>query len=160
MNRVQLCEYESDIKNSNVVNLTSTGHVSHGFYLINPPLNFVEGSTIKFDLSDPSLLEMDLQFYEDPDFQNTVEVIGNDIDNFVISRTLELPGTFGSYVTLDSSNKQYPKLLYYNLIAKNPLDLRKKEITSDRDVKGNNKLTVTKHSLDKSYIVSVPNDQH
>ncbi len=158
LNRIQLCEYESDIKNSNVIDLTSTGHVSHGFYLINPPLNFVEGSIIKFDLSDPSLLEMDLQFYEDPDFQNTVEVIGNDIDNFVISRTLESPGTFGSYVTLDSSNKQYPKLLYYNLIAKNPLDLRKKEITSDREVKGNNKLTVTKHSLDKSYIVSVPND--
>lgn len=155
LNRVQLCEYESDIKKSNVVDFTTTGHTSQGLYLINPPLNFIEGSTIKFDLSDPSLLDMDLQFYEDPDFQNTVEVIGNSIDNFVITRSLESPGTFGSYVSLDSSNKHYPKLLYYNLIPKNPLDVRKKEITSDRDVKGNNKLTVTKHSLDKSYAITV-----
>lgn len=71
LNKIKLCEYISDINpieninEINTINFNSTGGNVQKIYFINPPLTFFRGNRIKFDVSDTSLLDMELIFYTD-----------------------------------------------------------------------------------------------
>ena len=153
-NKIKLCEYQSDIINSNEINFASTGGYVQQLALINPPVVFTKGDVAKFDLSDPSILDMDLQFYNDASYQKKVELLGNSLDGFVIDRSGTV-GTSDAYVTLDTSNKYCPNILFYNLIPKSPIDERKYQISSDLEVNGNNKISIQKHILNDSFNIQV-----
>lgn len=157
-NKIKLCKNRSDINTNIIINITSTGGATHGLYLINPPLHFVDGNIIRFDISDSSISDMYLEFYADTDFQKKLEIIGNTDTGFAITRSGDA-GFSGSYVDLNTSIIGVPKLLYYNLIPKSPIDDRKNQITSDRDVVGNNKIVLKSHLLNDKFKVSRASDK-
>jgi len=155
---IKLCKNRVDIRNNVVVNINSVGGSSHGFYLINPPFHFVDGNVIRFDISDESILDMYLEFYSDVDFQKKLEIIGNTEIGFAIKRSGDA-GFSGSYVDLDTSISEFPKLLYYNLLPKSPIDERKNQITSDNDVIGNNKVVLKSHILNSKFVINKSSDR-
>ena len=77
---IKLCKYKSDVFDSNPVSIStvSTPTANNLSYIakINPPLNFTSGNTITFDVSDQSLLDMRLDFFEDITFNNRLDVQG------------------------------------------------------------------------------------
>ena len=85
--KIKLTERFSDIDKGIVISIDSVGGTDHELYKINPPLRFIKNDTISFDVSDTSISEMDLEFYEDPDFTRRLELIGNAEDGFAIERT-------------------------------------------------------------------------
>ena len=109
-----LAETFIDIKpgSENPVELGSVGVGSHKFSKINPPIEIVRNRNILFDISHPSLLDMELDFYYD---QGLTEVFhNNDIDrDFVVSGidTAGLPN--GKKIVEFSENN--PEVIYYGL---------------------------------------------
>ena len=152
-NGVRLCQYRSDVENSNFIQITSPGSGTHYLYQVNPPINIVKNDILKFDVSDSSLVDMELQFFEDRYFQKRVELIGATRSSFAVKRN----GTSGSTdanVTLTTSVKEFPSQLYYTLIPKSPIDERKTQISSDIEVIGFNKIIVKPHILQRSFGVN------
>ena len=80
-NKIQLTETFKDLNQSipKVVDIISVGGTSHIISLINPKLDVVKNSTLKFDLSDPSLINYKLKFYYDQNFDN--EFISTGLDS-------------------------------------------------------------------------------
>ena len=80
---IKLCKYKSDVFDSNPVSISTvtTASANNLSYLakINPPLNFTTGNTITFDVSDQSLLDMKLDFFEDVNFNNKLDVNGTNV---------------------------------------------------------------------------------
>jgi len=153
VDKIKLCLHESDTKTNsgsqkNVIDFTTVGSASQTLYFVNPPLKFIKGDIIKFNLSDPSLLNMDIKFYSDPFYSKRLDIIGNNINGFAIVNS-GTPGTNDSYVTLDTSNKNFPTVLYYNLIFKSPIEESKTQLSSDYSVSGNNQIIVKNHPLNR-----------
>ena len=149
-NNIRLCEYLSDVERSNYVNITSPGSGTHYLYLVNPPITVVKNDILKFDLSDSSLVDMELQFFEDRTFQKRIELIGATRSAFAIKRQ-GTPGTSEAYVSLTTSVNTFPSQLFYTLVPKSPIDERKTQISSDTDAIGNNKIIVKNHILQRSF---------
>ena len=152
--KIKLTERFSDIDKNIVIDIDSVGGTDHELYKINPPLRFIKNDTISFDISDTSLSEMDLEFYEDPDFTRRLELIGNAEDGFAIERT-NTPGQADAKVEIKTTNSLIPSALYYTLIPKGPTDVRKNQISRDLEVVGSNKIDIVPHSLNTDYIVTV-----
>jgi hypothetical protein len=155
--KIKLCETLSDIKISNNIKFTSSGGLNQRIYFISPPLTINKGNLLRFDLSDQSLLEMDLNFYLDDNFDKKVEVIGNVDIGFSITRE-GLPGTPGAIVEIDTSNKLLPSTIYYSLIPKNTSDQTKRQISIDDTIIGRNKIIVVDHPLNSNYEIQVLSD--
>lgn len=144
--RISLCEFKDDILKSKDINITSTGGASHTLKLVNPQIISFDGSIIKFDLSHSSLVDMDLKFYEDGNFDRQVELIGDLNSGFAITRD-GTPGTSGAFVSLDTNIKTFPKVLHYNLITLSPSDQTKNQLSSDKEVSSYNKINIINHQL-------------
>jgi hypothetical protein len=157
IDKIQLCEFESDIESSNIIKFSSIGSLQQTISFINPGLNVFEGNTVKFDLSDSSLLDMDLAFYSDSEFTRKIDIIGSQTEGFAIVRS-GTPGNVDSYVSLDIDNQSVPKFLYYNLISKSLNDPNKNQLSVDQSVKGNNQIKVRRHSLNGYYNIEVINE--
>ena len=162
LNKIKLCKYISDIKpieninEINTINFNSTGGDDQKFYFINPPLTFFRGNRIKFDVSDPSLLDMDLTFYTDFKLTKKIEVIGSSINGFLITRE-GIPGNPDSYVYLNTSTADLTRILYYTLVPTGSSDLEKIQISTDDSVVGANHIILVDHSLNSSFKVDVLN---
>lgn len=158
INKIKLCEYRSDIAEAKIVNFSSVNPgTSHDFALINPPINYVKGDIINFDISDSSLSDLYLQFYEDSNFTRDLEVIGNSSSGFAIKRS-GTSGTTDAYVRINTSIPQVPDTIYYNFRPLSPSDERKNQISSDSEVIGANKLVSNRHILVDKFIISVGNE--
>jgi hypothetical protein len=160
--KIKLCTHISDIysfestlpiKN---IKFNSTGGSNQKLYLINPQLTFFKGNIIKFDLSDSSLLDMDLFFYSDLNLDKKIEVIGSSAKGFVITRE-GIPGNPDSYVYVNTSIEDCPKVFYYNLVSKTISSSEKSQISVDTSVIGNNHIVLLEHSLNDSFKVDVIN---
>ena len=157
-NKIKLCQYYSDIKISNYINFTSTGGSNQSLYFINPPLKPLIGNTLNFDLSDPSLLDMKLEFFYDSNFRKKIEILGTVDDGFAISRSTILPGNTGSYISIDFGNAYVPSSFYYNLVPKGLLNSVKNQISSDNSVLGFNNIVSKQNSLNDYYLVTALDD--
>jgi hypothetical protein len=114
---------------------------------INPLIEATKYSTLRFDLSDPSLSytknaqnypAFELNFYTDPRFKNIFK--STSLNNVFDIKTYGIVGRNGFLVL--SPNENTPKILYYKL---DPVDLKlnlsvKKELIEDSDVLNNNQL--------------------
>ena len=113
-NKIQLTETFKDLNQSipKVVDIISVGGTSHIISLINPKLDVVKNSTLKFDLSDPSLINYKLKFYYDQNFDN--EFISTGLDSqFNISGVGTVGvGTVSTYSLRYSDG--FPTNLYYS----------------------------------------------
>ena len=155
---IKLCNNYSDIKISNYINLTSTGGSNQSLYFINPPIKIFQGNIVNFDLSDSSLLNMNLEFFYDNNFAKRIEIIGTVDDGFAIDRGTILPGNTNAYVTIDFSNSHLPTSFYYNLLTKGLVGTEKNQISSDNLVIGANKISTKQNSLNDTYVVTVLDD--
>lgn len=159
LTKIKLSEYFSDIypKISNGINLpikhinfTSSGGNTHKIYFINPPITIFKGNKLKFDLSDPSILDMTLKFYTDYKLTKGIEVIGSFTKGFIITRN-GIPGNANSYLLIDTKTAGLPSQFFYNLDSNNPSEFEKTQISADYSVIGNNHINLLTHSLQKSY---------
>jgi hypothetical protein len=166
-NKIKLCRHISDIYPSestlgvtlaiNNIKFNSTGGSNQKLYFVNPQLTFFRGNTIKFDLSDPSLLDMDLIFYSDFQLNKRIEVIGSSSKGFVITRK-GIPGNPDSYVSLNTSVIDSPKTLYYNLVPKGLSTSEKTQISIDTSVIGHNHIVLLEHSFNDTFKVNAADD--
>ena len=153
-NSIKLCQHRSDINDSNFINFSSDGGVgtTHKLYFINPQISCVRTTKIEFDLSDGSLLDLDLQFYFDSNFIQKI----NERTGFFVSRS-GLAGNPNAKVTLDLSSQFFP--IYYSLFPKGSSDESKKQISSDIDVKSHNKVSIVNHQLNTKFKVTILSDK-
>lgn len=153
-NSIKLCQYRSDINESNFINFSSNGGVgsTHKLYFINPQIPCVRTTKLEFDLSDNSLSNLDLQFYFDPNFIQKI----NERTGFFVNRQ-GIPGNPDAKVILDLSAQFFP--IYYSLFPKGSSDESKKQISSDEDVRSYNKISIINHQLITKFQVSVSSDK-
>lgn len=151
-NSIKLCQYKSDISESNFIDFSSAGGSTQKLYFINPQISCVRTTKIEFDLSDSSLLNLDLQFYFDANF---VEKI-NERTGFFVDRR-GVPGNSGAKVILDLSGQFFP--IYYNLFPKGSLEESKKQISSDDDVNSHNKISIINHQLNDKFKLVTSSDR-
>ena len=154
---IRLCKYKSDVLEANIVSISTVTEASANnlSYLakINPPLEFTSGNTVTFDVSDQSLLDMRLDFFEDSSFREKLDVNGTNDTGFNISRD-GISGNADSTVTIRTTG--WPSKSFYNLTPVVPSDARKLYGTSDEEVTGRNNITFknvvlkTDHSIIKS----------
>ena len=104
--------YETNPKTEKVVNIVGTGHTYHTFALINPKINVIRNSDLKFNLDDPSLVGYDLKIFRDKEFKDEF-VSSLDTSTFNVSG-VGSAGVGTSYVLLSYSNN-IPTKLYYTL---------------------------------------------
>ena len=156
-NKIKLTEYLSDIDKGKTIDILTSGGAGQKLHRVNPALRFIKNDTINFDLSDPSISEMDLEFYEDPDFTRRLELVGTAEDGFAITRT-GTPGNADAKVEIDTASPQIPSAFYYTLVPKGPTDVRKTEISRDLKVVGANKVDIVPHSLNTDYNVNISDE--
>ena len=90
IDNIKLCKYKSDVVDSNpvaITSITTPSALNESFIAkVNPPLEFITGNVITFDVSDQSLLDMKLDFYEDLNFNQRLDVNGTNDTGFNIIR--------------------------------------------------------------------------
>ena len=151
-NSVKLCQYRNDINESNFIDFSSVGGSNQKLYFINPQISCIRTTKIEFDLSDSSLLNLNLQFYYDVNFIERI----NERSGFFVSRS-GIPGNSGAKVVLDLSAQFFP--IYYNFLSQGSSEESKKQISTDYDVLSNNKISIINHQLnDKFVVTTIPSD--
>ncbi len=140
------------------INFNSTGAGIQKIYLINPPISILKGNKLKFDLSDPSLLNMNLKFYFDSLLEKPIEIIGQSSTGFAITENGS-PGSSGAYVTMNTAIPGTPSSFYYNLVSNNSSELEKIQISSDNTIVGSNHIELLTHALNGSYGIEVKNNR-
>lgn len=154
--RIKLCRYLSDVRESKAIVMSSVSLGTYYLARINPPIAVSRGNVLEFDVSDQSLSSMRLDFYEDANFRNKLDVAGTSESGFAILRE-GIVGTVGAKVKISTLN-QFPKKAFYNLTPITPTDERKNQITSDDSVPGRNSISINDSVLQGSHpiIVSDP----
>ena len=140
---IKLCKYKSDVVDSNPVSISTATEASANnlSYLakINPPLEFTTGNDVIFDVSDQSLLDMQLDFYEDLKFRERLDVNGTNDTQFNILRD-GVSGTTDAKITIRTGT-DWPLKTFYDLTPVVPSDSRKTFGSSDTEVTGRNNIT-------------------
>ena len=143
IDNIKLCKYKSDVFESNpvaITTITTPSSTNPSFIAkVNPPLEFITGNIITFDVSDQSLLDMKLDFFGDLNFTQRLDVSGTNDDGFNIIRD-GISGNVGSTVKI-TTNTDWPKKTFYDLTPVVPSDARKTYGSSDTDVTGRNNIT-------------------
>jgi hypothetical protein len=140
------------------INFNSTGGDIQKIYLINPPLTIFRGNKLKFDVSDPSLLNMNLNFYDESLLEKSIGIIGKSSTGFVVTRD-GVPGSPDAYVTIDTEIEDVPSTFYYNIVSNSLSELDKSQISADYSVVGNNRVELLNHSLNGNYKIEVRNNK-
>jgi len=144
-NRIKLSEtlYDSKIIPPNVVNIVSIGGSQHQLSLIDPPIEVVRNNSLKFDLSDSSLVGLDFKIYQDKDFKNDFVSTGNTSVN-IVSTSGTIGVTSTASLTINYSDDNLTNL-FYNIEKSGFIS------TSDFDIS---------NPLEISYIDSKYNDDY
>jgi len=145
-----------------IVNITSQsfGTISP----INPPIQAIRDTTLKFDLSDSSLAfvkfgnpypAFELNFYEDAEFKNKFNTSQN-TTTFEVSK-FGRPGVDADAYVSVKINDFIPNVLYYKLV---PIDLEnnslvKSTIINDNETLNNSKITKVDSAYSGIYLVTV-----
>ena len=126
--------------NDNYIGITTFGSGTHKIAKINPLITATRGRTIGFAVSDGSLSDLRLEFFEDQNFINRY-------DGFGISTEVTRSGTSGSAGSLVNLklSENVPSVLYYRLIPTNldTIDVSKRDSVPDKDVVNGSKIVVT-----------------
>jgi len=106
-------KYDAEFSYS-FVELSSSGSGIHTFHYINPQIKAIKGSTIKFDVSDSSMSDFNIEFFTDSRFQNKFVGTGT----FFGSGAFETkysgnPGSSNSFVEV-YTKFEIPEKLFYN----------------------------------------------
>ena len=157
--RIRLAKsyYDTIDKNYSVINITSS---SFGTLLpINPKINVTKNQKVIFDLSDSSLSQpfgvgrtssFDFDLFSDHNFSSRYFPVKSDgTSKIVKSGVIGVSSESKLEFTIDD---QFLDSIWYNLIPKTDLNL-KKEYVIDDEVNENNKLTFTNSELNGQKVV-------
>ena len=133
------------------IGITSFGSGVHKISKINPPIVAVRGQTVGFAVSDGSLQDLKLEFYEDPTFSNRYEGFGISTE---ISRS-GTPGVDGAIVNLKLS-EMVPNPLYYRLSPVNldTIDVSKRDSDPDTSVVNGSKIIIENSVFSGTYSIT------
>ena len=117
--------------NSPYIGITTFGSGIHKIAKINPRIVATRGRTIGFAVSDTSLSDLRLEFFEDQNFVNRYNGFGISTE---VTRT-GTTGSSGAIVNLKLSDN-VPSTLYYRLVPKNldSIGVDKRDTNPDKDV--------------------------
>jgi len=121
------------------IGITSFGSGVHKIAKINPHVTVTRGQTVGFAVSDGSLQDLKLEFFEDEDFENRYDGFGISTE---VTRS-GTPGVDGAIVNLKLSNN-VPSPLYYKLtpINLNTIDVSKRDAQPDTSVENGSKIII------------------
>jgi len=145
-NKIKLATSYYDSLIGNAISITSASTGTHSFAMINPPLTFTKGNLIEFDLSDKSLIGMDLKLYKDENFINEIE-------SFNYKRNFIESGIDGAKLTINTGLVNVQNQIYYNLIPSGSPTIEKYQISSDLEVNGRNKIIFNATTINSEYSV-------
>jgi len=152
-NRFRLSTNYSDGVNFNdqYVGITTVGSGVHKLAKINPIISAFRGQTIGFAVSDSSISNFDLQFFEDQDFINKYE--GSTISGEITKSGT--PGNSGSLVNLKLSD-DVPSTLYYKLTPFNldTISADKRDAEPDKDVVNGSKIVINNSVYAGTYSIT------
>jgi YHYH protein len=161
-NKIKLSNtyYDSVKEIPNTINILSS--TSGNICPINPPIKIVRNQSVIFDLSDVSLSFVSVgNTYSAFDFKLYVdELLKDEFDTtssssiFEVSKSGKIGIDSTAKVTL-TINENVPDVLYYNLVPINlNLNLQsKKEIITDNDVLGSNKISIVESGYNGKYTI-------
>tara|TARA_B100000035_G_scaffold209157_1_gene178861 strand:- start:13446 stop:21611 length:8166 start_codon:yes stop_codon:yes gene_type:complete len=112
---------------------TPTNYVSIGAS-VNPPIVACVGDTLKFDVSDATLEELDLDFFVDNKFEK--QFYGTGTTDVQITRNLS-PGISSATVSIHLT-EDVPSILYYNFTSRSLVKI----VSSDIDIANFNQINV------------------
>ena len=154
-NQFRLSEnYTDSIKyGGQYIGITSFGSGVHKVAKINPHVSAKRGQTVGFAVSDGSLQNLKLEFFEDENFENRYEGFGIGTE---VTR-VGTPGQSGALVNLKLSN-DIPSPLYYKLTPTNLniITPNKRDANPDTSVANGSKIIIEpsvfsgKHSITTS----------
>ncbi len=128
---------------------TSFGVGTQSIAKINPPLTGTQQNLIKFDLSDPSLVGMDLRIFKDSS-------LSIDLETYRYRRNSIESGLPGAELIIDSSEEFIGNTLFYNIIPLAPNVIEKRQSSVDTEVVGNNKIILKPSIFNQQYnVVSI-----
>mgnify|MGYP003330398466 FL=1 len=121
------------------IGITTFGSGVHKISQINPHIVATRGQTVGFAVSDGSLQDLKLEFFEDENFVTRYEGVGISTE---IVRT-GTPGVSGSKVNLQLTSN-VPSPLYYKLTPTNldSIDVSKRDTIPDKTVNSGSKIII------------------
>ena len=137
--------------NGEYIGITSYGSGVHKIAKINPHITAIRGQTIGFAVSEASLQDFRLEFYEDENFENKYEGFGISTE---ITRS-GTPGVSGALVNLKLSNN-VPTPLYYKLNPRNidAITVNKRDSSPDTEVSNGSKIIIENSVYSGSHSIS------
>jgi len=123
--------YDSNPETEAVINIVGTGASVHNFALINPKIDVVKNSNLKFNLGDSSLQGYKFKIFTDKEFTNEFTSIGDSTEFNVIGI-----GTVGfgtASLTINYSNN-LPQKLFYSLEKSGYISTADKEVTNYSEI--------------------------
>jgi len=154
-NNIKLAQYYNDAINLNYnsIGFTTTGSGNHTLGLINPPLKFIRGNTVNFNVSDSSMKNLVLDFYLDSSF--TTKIAQKDITR------IGSPGDQSATTSVQLKlSEEIPNVFYYKLTPVGISSITNNAIAYnvDYDVISNSRIEVETSGYDSSYsVISVGN---
>jgi len=142
---------DSTTPGGSYIGINSFGSGVHKIAKINPHIVAVRGNSIGFAVSDNSLTDLKLEFFEDQNFVTRFEGVGISTE-IIRSGT---PGTPGAKVTLKLSENT-PTPLYYKLTPTNltTIDSQRREAGPDNSVKSGSKIIVTPSTYSGTFSIT------
>ena len=138
--------YETNPESEKTINIVGTGDTSHTFGLINPKIDVVRNSDIKFNLNDPSLVGYNLNIYTDQNFVNEFTTT-YDNTQFNVSRNGVIGVAATASLTINYS-ENVPSILYYGLEKAGYIS------TADVSVKNYSQISYVNSEYNGRYAVS------
>ena len=107
--------FESNPRTENAVSISAKGGVNHYISAVNPPIDVVRNSDLKFNLQDVSLRGYQLKIYRDKHFTNEYISSGDSRDFNVVGLGSVGFGTASDASLTLSYSDSIPSRLYYAL---------------------------------------------
>jgi len=147
-NQFRLSESLYGARNSyEFIGLSTSGVGIHTISYINPKIDIVKGNTLKFDLSNSSLSDFELKFYEDKNFENEFVGTGTYFANSQFeTEYVGTPGTSGAYASIKTSTI-VPNTIYYSIRLRDisrSENVNKIDFYPDTEVPNYNKIVLKK----------------
>ena len=137
--------YESNPKTEKVINIVGTGASNHTVAKINPKIDVIKNSDIKFLLGDPSLTGYNFKIFYDENFENEF-ITSYDDTNFNVEK-IGVTGVGTASLTLKYSNN-IPSRLFYAVEKSGYIS------TADTDIKNYSEINYLKSEYNGTYNIT------
>ena len=126
--------YNSNSETQTEVNIVGTGDTNHRFSLINPKIDVVKNSDLKFNLNDTSLYGYNLRIYREKEFINEYNSSNDSRDFNVVGVGTVGLGTVGNASLTINYSDNIPTKLFYTLEKSGYISTADKDVISYSEI--------------------------